>query len=39
MNISIERIENDLAGSYRKLINELNLLDGMCSLKLFLNKI
>lgn len=38
MNIRMERIKNGLAESYRKLINKLNLLVGMCSLKLFSTK-
>ena len=32
----METTENVLARSYRKLFNELNFLDGMGSLKLFL---
>lgn len=40
MTMRIEKkSQNGLAGSYRKLISELNLLDKMCSLKPFSNKI
>lgn len=39
MTIRIERIENVLAESYRKWINELNFADEIGSLKLFFNKI